>query len=162
MEQPKHRKLYVAVGVGMFVVVTFWHELRHRVTDSVLQWLSNDPAPVVWMDYDLPQVRNIRFDRDRNNIRNVTVGTPAVSGTQDGQRRITFHLSTSAAGDDYPALKLVFFDRANHLVRIGVLSAGQYSHGDTFASEQVIVDVPIKPGEQRVSVHAFYEQEATP
>ena len=150
-------RFWIVVGIVLAVsTIAFGRDFYDRFLDYTSSLMSDRPVEPGLPDAELPSVRAVRFEVEHNNVRNVALTAVSVEHGAAGEHHISCHLADFVVGDDWPSLRFVFFDGNGKPVRSVELNPGQYAHADVFSSEQIQVFVPAAPGDQRVSVQAFY------
>jgi hypothetical protein len=154
---------WVIVGVLALLAAIgiFWHDIADNTTDAVSGYLSNDEVPELLSDEDLPNIKEVKFERERNNIHYITVSDPQVHLSSPNLAQISLHLTSAAKGNDYPNLRIKLNSKTGEVLRTVEIGANQYDHGNALLDERVTLNIPLQPGEVHFTTQAFYPADAS-
>jgi hypothetical protein len=160
--QNTNSKLFNLIILTAFITLTiiamFWQELVETLTDGTSSILSKDVVFEQMRDVDKPSVREVRFERARNNINQIQIGDITVVGHSDSSVKLSVRLSSISANNDYPALRVTVLSRTGEKLRASEIEPSDYVHGRVVDSEPVEIHVPIRPGDASFEIVPFYKE----
>ena len=144
--------------ITLTIMTVFWQEFLETLTDGASSIWSNNIVLEQMRDVDMPRVREVRFERERNNINQIQLGNIKVVKHSDSFVTLSVHLSSNSANNDYPALRVVVLSREGEKLRAIEIAPSDYAHGTMVSSAVVEIHVPISPGDASFEVTPFYKE----
>ena len=163
MENPfiKRRilSLLILAGISLIVVVLlFWREMVDVAGQSI-HTLSAEESLGIMQDDDSAHIREVRFEREGENIAQIRIGDLQLRGVVDGIATFSFKLSSISKGNAYPSIRVSPITRSGRSKRLIEFSPRDYQHNKLLSSEIIQLNVPVQPGDVSFSVSAFYPED---
>ncbi len=146
----------IALGVGAY---SFFNEAQEWVKDGYVEFVSGYTYMALATKEDTPLIIGFVLEPEKNNARLIQVNNLTLGGRSDRQMSIVFELVNRGASNDYPSLKVVFFDQTHQAVSHLVFSSSDYTHGIQFGSEVVKLTFELPAGVTSLEVIPFYQKQ---
>jgi len=149
-----YKYIIMSVVITLTIMAMFWQELVETYTDRT----SNNVVLEQMRDVDMPYIREVLVERERNNINQIKIEDITVVGHSDSSVKLSVRLSSISANNDYPALRVTVLSRTGEKLRASEIEPSDYVHGRVVDSEPVEIHVPIRPGDASFEIVPFYKE----
>ena len=155
MKHPILKFFLFVLLIFAIVCAVFWQEISEATGGFMEDQAVFEKLP----GNDLQAIIGARLDRERNDIRKISVRNLQV-GERSGQDvEMSFLLTNKGGINDYPALRVHLLDRQHKVIRYLEVSAEDYNHADFFTAERIKLNVTLRTGEASFTVEPFYKTE---
>jgi hypothetical protein len=142
--------------LACFVLAWFFmHEVNQKISNSAATMFSEAPLSSILSDERTPRIVGYRLTDERTDPAMVVVDDLQASMPDATNVIISLRL-TNKGGADWPWLRVYLQDGQGRTTRNLDFSPKSYPHGQSFVSEVVTLNVPLRAGEQRFTASAFY------
>ena len=102
-------------------------------------------------------ITGFEVEPEQNNPRLIQVKDLKLVGLNNHQLSISFDLINAGIFNQYPALKIISFDRDHQALGQTIFASGDYIHGTKFRSEVINLRFSFPAGATSIEVSPFYQ-----
>ncbi len=155
MKKILFRMLLLALLVSLILAWFFMHEVNQKIANSATTMFSDAPLSSTLSDERTHRIVGYRLADERTDPAMVVVGDLQATMPDSTNVIISLRL-TNKGGADWPWLRIYLQDGQGRTTRNLDFSPKSYPHSQSFVSEVVTLNIPLRAGEQRFTASAFY------
>ncbi len=133
----------------------FMHEVNLKISSSATTMFTDAPPSSTLGNESTHRIVGYRLTDDRTDPAMIVLGDLQATMPDSTNAIISLRL-TNRGGADWPWLRIYLQDSQGRTTRSMDFSPKNYSHGKSFVSEVVTLNISLRAGEQRFTASAFF------